>query len=75
MSYLQHWSLDNGNNEHILLLGKDSEVWEKTPRCDLVALHAAEYEDAMSTWITNQALMWYHKALGHRFAKVCPAIV
>lgn len=70
LAFLQQWMVDGGNGECVVLLGKDGNLWHDTPVRDLVALHAREYEDPISTWITEKGLFWYHKILGHRLQKV-----
>lgn len=75
MDYLRFWARKNGESNRVFLLGEDRDVWLNTPLCDLVALHARQYEDAISSWITTKALLWYHKALGYRSKRVCSAIV
>ena len=61
---------DDGNGEYIFLLGQDRAVWWDTPLRDLVALYAREYEDAISSWLTEKALFYYNRFIGHRFQKV-----
>ena len=61
---------DDGNGEYIFLLGQDRSLWWDTPLIDLVAIYAREYEDAISSWLTEKALLWYNEVIGHRFQKV-----
>lgn len=69
LDHLRQWLSDNGNGDFINLLGEDNDIYWQTQMQDLVALYAREYEDFISTWITEKALFWYNKVLGHRFQK------
>lgn len=75
MNYIQHWLSTDGNKEHVLLLGGDRDVWWETPLRDLVAIHAKEYEDAISEWITGHALDCYAWVFGGHSKKVWFAAV
>lgn len=72
--FVNKWMSDDGNGGCIALMGQDCSLWWDTPLRDMVALYAREYEDFISTWITERALSWYKKVIGHRFQKVSATV-
>lgn len=70
LEHMQKWMMDDGNGVHTELASCDRGIWKHTPLTDMVALCAQEYSDPISNWVYENALGWYHKKIGYRFAKV-----
>ena len=61
IGFIKKWLYHNGDGRHVYLTGSDRELWERTPVGDLLAIFTREYEDFISTWMTERALYWFDK--------------
>lgn len=69
MNYIKDWLWQNGDGRHVYLTGSDNELWHRTPTGDLLALYTREYEDFISTWMTEKALYWVDKYITQVFCR------
>lgn len=66
LSAINQWMIrpDLGN---ITLEDADKDLWATTRSEELLALEKRDFEDPLSSWVTNSATSWFHRSIGRYF--------